>query len=578
MSPSAGPGDSAPGSDSLLEELVDEVTNRLQRGETVDIEAYERAHPERADQIRKVLTTLQAFADLRSTTVPDSQGGNVGGPPPQPLGQLGDYRIVREVGRGGMGIVYEAVQVSLNRPVALKILPFASALDERRLQRFKQEALAAARLHHTNIVPVFGVGTERGVHFYAMQYIEGQSLAVVLRDLRQSAGIEGPAANPADGSAGCQGSIAQLSCTTLAELQAAIATDSGPRAPAYHRSVGRLGKQAAEALEYAHQAGVIHRDIKPGNLLVDGKGTLWIADFGLARLQSDTGISSTGDLLGTLRYMSPEQALGTRGEVGPRTDIYALGATLYELLTLRPAFAGVDRLQLIHQIANVEPVPPRRFNAQVPPELETIVLKALSKQPEDRYATAQELADDLDRFLRDQPIRARRPTLWHRARKLTHRHRALFHAALAFLVIAAFGLAFGAWLIQRERELTARERQAAELERSKRREQEQAARDTRYVSNIQVAYVDWRSGQTARMAQFLDAELPAADEEQDRRGFEWYYLFQRLHEHSPLSWQATSRSGTSSAVYSLAFSPVSDCLATAGVGLRANPGPPDGST
>jgi serine/threonine protein kinase len=182
--------------------------------------------------------------------------------------------------------------------------------------------------------------------------------------------------------------------------------------------VAELGVQAAEALDHAHGLGVIHRDIKPANLMLDAASRLWISDFGLARLQDDAGLTMTGDLLSTLRYMSPEQALARRGYLDHRTDIYSLGATLYELLTLQPAIDGQDRQEVLRKIAQDEPVPPRRHNPAIPRELETILLKAMNKEPGDRYATAQELADDLRRFLEDKPIRARRPTLWERAVKL----------------------------------------------------------------------------------------------------------------------------------------------------------------
>jgi serine/threonine protein kinase len=259
-------------------------------------------------------------------------------------GTLGDFRILREVGRGGMGVVYEAVQISLGRPVALKVLPFAAALDARQLQRFKNEAQAAAQLHHTNIVPVYAVGCERGVHFYAMQLIDGQTLAAVIADLRQRAHEGEAPADPQQTLAyvpgPCPAAAAGQADTPLAQ---ALSTERPTRSLAFFRTAARLGGQAAQALEHAHQMGIIHRDVKPGNLMIDGRGNLWVTDFGLAHIQSDSKLTMTGDLLGTLRYMSPEQALGQRVVVDHRTDVYSLGATLYELLTLKPAFDGRDR-------------------------------------------------------------------------------------------------------------------------------------------------------------------------------------------------------------------------------------------
>jgi serine/threonine protein kinase len=199
--------------------------------------------------------------------------------------------------------------------------------------------------------------------------------------------------------------------------------------------------QAAEALEYAHQQGVVHRDVKPANLLVDGRDHLWVADFGLAQVQADAGLTLSGDLLGTLRYMSPEQTQGGRALLDQRTDVYSLGVTLYELLALEPAFDGQDRPALLRQVTEEEPRPPRQLNRSIPADLETIVLKALEKEPADRYQTAQELADDLRRFLEDRPIRARRPTVRQRLSKLARRHQAVVGTALAGLLLAVLVLA-----------------------------------------------------------------------------------------------------------------------------------------
>jgi WD40 repeat protein len=293
-------------------------------------------------------------------------------------------------------------------------------------------------------VPVYATGCERGVHYYAMQFIEGRTLADVIAESRAAAQLGGrerggagrtpvgcsaeaeavrtgpwvPEEEGAAGSGATEGGHAPS-----ATARAGISTERSTRGPAFFRTVAQLGVQAAEALEHAHQLGVVHRDIKPANLLVDGRGRLWVTDFGLAHCQSQAGLTMTGDLVGTLRYMSPEQALAQRVVIDHRTDVYSLGATLYELLALEPAFAGRDRQELLRQIAFEEARPPRRLNRAIPAELETIVLKALEKNPAERYATAQELADDLERFLKDEPIRARRPTLVHRARKFARRHK-----------------------------------------------------------------------------------------------------------------------------------------------------------
>jgi tetratricopeptide (TPR) repeat protein len=424
--------------DQALGLLVEELTARLQAGEVVDVDAYVQAHPEHAERLRQLLPALHLLAELGHSAASGVPSALPLAAPGDGLsGTLGDFRIIREVGRGGMGVVYEAEQISLGRTVALKVLPFAAALDGRQLQRFKNEAQAAAHLQHQHIVPVYGVGSERGVHYYAMQFIDGHSLAELIQQLRRGEprGVSPEATGPYTPPSGGDGPIAATPPV------AGLSTECSTRSPAFFQAMARLGGQAALALEHAHSLGVVHRDIKPANLLLDARTNLWITDFGLAQVQSDTRLTMTGDLVGTLRYMSPEQALGQRGGVDHRSDLYSLGATLYELLTLEPAFAGRDRQELLRQIAFEEPRPPRRWNQAIPVELETIVLKALAKSPTERYGTAQELADDLERFLKDEPIRARRPTVVQKVRRWARRHRAVVATALVGLLVAVAVLA-----------------------------------------------------------------------------------------------------------------------------------------
>jgi serine/threonine protein kinase/Flp pilus assembly protein TadD len=463
--------ESAGALESLVGRVADEFTDRLRRGERPDVEEYARRHPWAAVLLREVLQPLQALAPSGLGAV----GPGAAPVSPDPLPDvLGDFRIVREVGRGGMGIVYEAVQISLGRPVALKVLPLAAALDARQLQRFKNEAQAAAHLHHHSIVPVYYVGCERGVHFYVMQFIEGRTLAEVIRGWRSasaSGGLHSSSPRPSS-SAADPGASALCSPDTApwpdTLPSAGLATQRSTRLPEFFRTIARLGLQAAEALEHAHQEGIVHRDIKPANLLVDNKGTLWITDFGLARLQHETGLTVSGDLIGTLRYMSPEQALGYPAAVDHRTDVYALGATLYELLTLCPVFEGRDRQELLRRIASEEPRLSRRLNPAVPAELEIIVQKALEKEPRTRYATAQALADDLRRFLEDKPIRARRPSWPEQARKWARRHRPVVWSAGAALLVTLAVLAGSVGWVVRDR----------------------AARQARIVADLQVVLAE----------------------------------------------------------------------------------------
>jgi serine/threonine protein kinase len=436
--------------DEQLGQVLAEWLEAAEQGRPPDESEYLRCYPEFGAEL------AQCFADWKRFPRPHRVAERIS-PIPEPVlpenGLLGDFRIVREVGRGGMGVVYEAEQVSLGRRVALKVLPFAATMDPRHLQRFHNEARAAASLHHEHIVPVHGVGCERGVHYYAMQLIDGQSLDAFVRQRRRD--TDTARTHAAEPTTDHQDEISGgPAAPTTAETRAQATTQQAPRDAAYFRRVAEWGIAAAEALEYAHSLGIIHRDIKPANLMIDGAGKLWITDFGLARTVSNSSLTQTGDLLGTFRYMSPEQALAKHGLVDHRTDIYSLAMTLYELLTLRPAIEGEDREEILRQIAFEEPSSPRSLDRAIPADLETIVLKALAKEPAERYATAQALADDLRYFLEARPIRAKRPTVPQRLWKWGQRHRHLVGATALFLVLGVVGLAVSAFLLWREQEQT----------------------------------------------------------------------------------------------------------------------------
>ncbi len=388
---------------------------------------------------------------------------------------IGDFQIVREIGRGGMGVVYEAMQLSLNRRVALKVLPLASGLDEVRLQRFRNEANAAATLHHTNIVPVYAVGSDRGVHFYAMQLIDGISLAELLNAVKESnvkdprhfetIVVENPNAQRQDSTdshsespALVEGSGSDLWSQSQRETAAKYSTrldTTAAKQTDYYRSVVRMMHQAALAIDHAHEYGVIHRDLKPANLLLDSAGKIWVADFGLAQVQTEhSNLTRTGDPLGTLRYMSPEQATGRRGELDHRTDIYSLGVTLYELLTLQPAIAEGDFHEMLNRVAFVEPPAPRSIVPNLPVELDTIVRKAAAKIPSERYATAGELANDLQAWLDDKPITAKPPRLLERMAKWRRRNSGVVAAASAVLLLATIGLATTTMVVWNQKQQT----------------------------------------------------------------------------------------------------------------------------
>ncbi len=420
--------------DSLIDELAEEYVTRKQSGESPTIFEYCVRYPDLATQIRELFPMLSMLENAKH----DSDARQMTPvPPPE---KIGEYVLLREIGRGGMGVIYSARHAEVGRKVALKILPHRVSNDQRALARFRREARAIAGIHHTNVVPLFEFGEHQGHHFLVMQLIDGESVDKIIAAFRKEM-TEDSLRSVVERMA--REYVVSLEEAADSSSSEAVVTPrsntSNENVPQRCRDAADLGYQIATALDYAHRRGVIHRDVKPSNILLDRHGVAWLTDFGLAKTD-DEDLTQTGDFLGTLRYMAPERF---HGMCDARSDVFALGLTLYELLALRPAFAPSDRIELIHAIETRSPKSIRELNSEVPRDLETIISKAIEHEPKLRYATAGEMADDLQRFMADEPIQARKLSTAEKLFRWRRRNTALANA-LSMLAVAALLLMFGA--------------------------------------------------------------------------------------------------------------------------------------
>ena len=457
--------------------LAEEFLARHRNGEKPSANEYVDQYPQWANEIQELFPTLLLMEKLGQPSLP-GRPSTTNSPFKSYPAQFGDYLVLRMVGSGGMGIVFEAVHRSLDRHVALKILPVSQVEEDVQRERFRREARAAAQLHHSNIVPIFDVGEVDGILFYAMQFIEGIGLdQVVLRrrniaiskaaDGKNEITVESRGKTPAnhqkpaaddtvlmqndsslDDARGHNRKKTAHGSSTNSFLDQSVEFDPGDLTAndphAYFRAVAKIGIQVADALQFIEQSRLVHRDIKPSNLILDNNGRVWLTDFGLARFTEADDLTRNGGIVGTMRYMAPERF---QSESTHKSDIYGLGATLYELATSKPVFDQQDKVKLMEQIINDDAVPPRKINPAVPIDLETIVQKMIEKNPDRRYGQANDVAVDLRRWLDHLPIRARRISPLGHVVRWTQRKPmvATLLSIIVVVVIVAFVLIFQQW-------------------------------------------------------------------------------------------------------------------------------------
>ena len=458
--------------DQLLDMIVADFTRLTREGNCPEIATYQQKYPRIADDIEDVLSSVAMIEGLKSETQSADQGASTNRN--RELSQrerIGEYLLIREIGRGGMGIVFEAVHQSLGRRVALKVMLEKELESEKQISRFRREAQAAAKLHHTNIVSVFGVGEADGYHYYVMEYIDGISLKSALKSLT----VEGRAGG-APGSTRLAPTLAyedlpesdrdKTNDQADSESQAALthADDGdletfefdrcqelleqslGTKHSNRYQWVGSIGAQVADALGYSHGMGILHRDIKPANLMLDKKGQVWITDFGLVKFTDQEKITCTGAVLGTPQYLAPESL---KGNYDQKSETYCLGLSLYELASLSPAFAPGSHAEVFNRVIHETPSALRKVDSSIPADLATVIEKAISKDPQDRYQSAHELRDDLRAFVEDRPISARRPSLGEQAVRWTRKNPwlAALTSLSAVLVLSTAVTATWAWAV-----------------------------------------------------------------------------------------------------------------------------------
>lgn len=561
----------------LLDDAIDEIVWMQSKGLRPQLEDFIRRFPLVEEQLRETFPALLMLGHLHD-------GSNTSHPDAETIidehsrefpNRLGDFELHKEIGRGGMGVVYSATQISLNRPVALKILSRHLSTNPKFTARFLRESQSAARLQHPNIVQVFGNGNDQGFSFYAMQLIHGQSLERVLNEIqflncnqkRQMqrkdwharttalpisqmlaekdlpSDIERSPKNLMDPlSLSGELSIDEMEWRPVLKSRSDKDTvdethypsmgldHSGISSHRYYTNVARLAKSVASAIHYAHLNGIIHRDIKPSNLVLDDAGTIWVTDFGLAKLKTESDLTQTGDVMGTLRYIAPEQL---DGESGASCDIYSLGATLYEMLTLQAVIRSDNKIEMMQQVREREPLLPRNIDPRIPIDLETITLKALEKDPKKRYQSGLEIAEELQRFLDGRPILARPTSSLERSIRWAKRNRPLAISIVALamcLIVASIGSTIAAIAFRNLAASESASRLQANNEKQKAISASEETRNRLYISELSNGFQSVGvQGGLMRQREILSHWRPVPGS-QDLRGWEWFYLLSQANQ------------------------------------------------
>ena len=445
----------------ILEKIVAEFTGRIRAGELPAIGEYQARFPKLREEIEELLASVAMIEQLKGSSEPQPNNQKLLDTVSQ-LSSIGSYRLVREIGRGGMGVVFEAVHESLGRRVAIKVMPTPLVNGAKYVERFKHEAQSAAKLHHTNIVGVFGVGESDSFHYYVMDFIAGQTLSEIVSGLKQNRASDTTKRSLQTQLEfnGCEGGLDHETVMASSASENENSGSAKPREnsdvyphliaagshldgtdPRLFRWAARIAASIADALAHAHAANILHRDIKPSNLILDYQGVVWITDFGLAKDgSSELNLTKTGDVIGTPQYLAPESL---EGKYDQRSETYCLGLTLYELVSLQSAYAAGSTAEVIRAISTISPPSPRKLNPRIPRDLSTIIDKAISRDPQLRYQTAEDMRNDLLAFVEDRPISARRPLLletmirWSRRNPLPATLAAISLLLLTLVAISA---------------------------------------------------------------------------------------------------------------------------------------------